>query len=444
MKIVIAGAGEVGTHLAKMLTHEEQDIIVVDKDAERLAVLDANYNLMTLAGSPTSLNTLRQAGVKGCDLFIAVTPFEAKNVVSCGIAKNFGAKQTVARVDSYEYLDKTNRPFFNKIGVDNIIYPEYLAAQEIMRSLDLSWSRTSVPLLDGNITVASVKVRTGAPIAGMQLRDVTHDRHNIHVTAIKRNHRTIIPRGDTRIEVNDIVFFASKAEHFDDIRVLCGKSSHRIKRVMVMGTGKIAIRLLNLANEKYKFKVIDNDRQQCIKFSELVPPCDIVCGDARDNELLNDEGLADMDAFIALSDSSEANILSCLTAKEYGVRKTVAEVENIQLINEAEALNIGTIINKKFLAASRIFQLLLDTDSESSKCMIMADAEVAELEVRPGSKISSAPVRNLKLFNEMTLAAMMRDNTCQLIDGNTQLRAGDKVVVFCLAGAMHRVEKLFL
>ena len=444
MKIVIAGAGEVGTHLAKMLTHEEQDIVVVDKDTNRLSILDANYNLMTLSGSPSSLKTLKQAGVKGCDLFIAVTPFEAKNVVSCGIAKHFGAKKTVARVDSYEYLDRANRTFFDSIGVDNIIYPEYLAAQEIMRSLDLSWSRTSVPLLDGNITVASVKVRNGAPIAGMLLRDVTHDRHNIHVTAIKRDHRTIIPRGDTRIEVNDIVFFASTNDHIDDIRALCGKSGHRIRRVMVMGAGKIAIRLLNLASDKYKFKVIDRDRDRCVKFSELVPPCDIVCGDARDNELLNDEGLADMDAFVALSESPETNILTCLTAKEYGVRKTVAEVENIQLINEAEALNIGTVINKKFLAASRIFQLLLDTDSESSKCMIMADADVAELEVRPGSKISSAPVRDLKLLNEMTLTAMMRDNECRLIDGNTRLQAGDKVVVFCLAGVMHRVEKLFL
>lgn len=444
MKIVIAGSGEVGTHLAKMLAHEAQDIVIVDKDADKLHQLDAKYNLMTMVGSPTSIETLQNAGVRDCDLFIAVTPYEAENVLACSIAKASGARMTMARVDSYEYIVKENSAFFDSIGVDNKVYPENLAAREIERALSLTWARSNVTLLDGNITVVAVKVREDAPIIGRSLRDVTATQHNMHVVAVKRNHTTIIPRGNTVIELNDIVFFATTDEYMDYVRELCGKTQRRIKRVMIMGAGRITVRTLNLIGDKYRCKVIDQDRERCLRLPERVPPCDILWGDARDNELLHEEGLADMDAFVALTESSETNILACLTAKEFGVKKTIAEVENIQLINEAEALNIGTIVNKKLLAAAKIFQLLLDTDSESSKCMVMADAEVAELVVRPGSKISSGPVKTLKLYDEMTLAAMMRGNQCSLIGGDTHLQAGDKVVVLSLAGMLHKVEKLFL
>jgi len=444
MKIVIAGAGEVGTHLAKLLTHEAQDIIIVDRNIDKLQQLDASYNLMTMVGNPTSPRDLRQAGVKGCDLFIAVTPYEANNVVACGIAKHYGAKCTMARVDSYEYFDKTNTSFFDSVGVDNRVYPEDLAAREIIRALSLTWARSNVSLLDGKIAVVSVKVREGAPVLGMRLRDVTSTQHYLHVVAIKRDHMTIIPRGDTEIMLNDIVMFATTDEYLDRIRELCGKTARRIRRVMIMGAGRIAIRTMVLGADKYKFKVIDSDKEVCLRLPERVPDCDIVCGDGRDNDLLAEEGLADTDAFVALTESSETNILACLTAKEFGVKKTIAEVENIQLINEAETLNIGTIVNKKLLAAAKIFQLLLDTDAESSKCMVMADAEVAELVVRPGSRISSAPVKKLKLYKEMTLAAMMRGDHYGLINGDTHLQAGDKVVVFSLAGMLHKVEKLFL
>lgn len=444
MKIVIAGAGEVGTHLAKMLTHEEQDIVVLDRDAAKLHQLDANYNLMTMTGSPTSMRDLQMAGVRGCDLFIAVTPYESENVVACSIAKHFGARQTVARVDSYEYINRDNIRYFERVGVDHKIYPEDLAANEITHALSLTWVRSSVRLLDGKIIVVMVKVREGAPIIGCSLRDVSARRHFAHVVAIKRDNATIIPYGDTVIELNDMVVFATMDGQLDQVRELCGKKLSRIRRVMIMGAGRIAVRTINLAADRYRFKVVDINRELCTRLPERVPDCDIVCGDGRDNELLTEEGLADMDAFVALTGSPETNILACLTAKEYGVKKTIAQVENIQLINEAEALNIGTIVNKKLLAAAKIFQLLLDTDSESSKCMVLADAEVAELVVHPGSKISSGPVRTLKLYKEMTLAAMMRGSECSLIGGDTCLQAGDKVVVFSLAGMLHKVEKLFL
>ncbi len=443
MKIVIAGAGEVGSHLAKLLSAEEQDIMLIDSNAERLATLDANYNLMTVEGNPTSFATLREARVGSCDLFIAVTPYESNNIVACSIAKNLGAQTTVARIDSYDFMNPANADHVRHMGVDRVIYPEQVAAEEIITALRRSWIRNWFELHNGQIILAGVKLRQGAPIVGMKLKDFAFTNRHFHVSAIKRNHETIIPRGDDLLNDGDILYFTTTRDHINDLLTLTGKTEHKIKRVLIMGGSKIAVRLVNLGHEQFKFKIVESNLEICRKLPQKCPDCEIIHGDARDTDLLADIGASDMDAFVALTDSSETNIFTCLTAKDIGIRKTVADVENIQFISQAENLNIGTVVNKKLLASSTIFQLLLDADSSTSKCLALADAEVAELEVRPGSKITRAPVKDLKLAREMTLAGLIRNGEGMLINGNTLIEPGDHVLVFCLAGALHKVEKLF-
>lgn len=447
MKIVIAGAGEVGSHLGKLLSREEQDIVMIDSDREKLDRLDANYNLMTFVGSPTSFRALSGAGVDtSCDLFIAVTPYENTNITSCAIAKSLGARKTVARIDNYEFRDSLHRPFFASIGVDHLIYPEYLAAQEICTALRRPWVRQWFELNDGRLLLIGVKVRAGAALTGKSLRDITATQHNYHVAAIKRRHDTIIPRGNDVIQPDDILYFTTTEEFVDDIRDLCGKKDFKVRNVMVMGGSRIAVRLAHMASEKLRITIIENDADLCRRLPEKCSGCNvrIIHGDARNNDVLREEGIGAMDAFVALTDASETNILACLAAKEMGVNKTIAEVENIQFISEAEILNIGTIVNKKLLASSKIFQLLLDADETSSRFMALADAEVAELEARPGSKITRAPVMDLKLSRDMTIAGLIRNGRGMLVGGRDRIQAGDHVLVFCLSGSIHKVEKLFV
>ncbi len=447
MKIVIAGAGEVGSHLGKLLSREEQDIVMIDSDREKLDRLDANYNLMTFVGSPTSFRALSGAGVDtSCDLFIAVTPYENTNITSCAIAKSLGARKTVARIDNYEFRDSLHRPFFASIGVDHLIYPEYLAAQEICTALRRPWVRQWFELNDGRLLLIGVKVRAGAALTGKSLRDITATQHNYHVAAIKRRHETIIPRGNDVIQPDDILYFTTTEEFVDDIRDLCGKKDFKVRNVMVMGGSRIAVRLAHMASEKLRITIIENDADLCRRLPEKCSGCNvrIIHGDARNNDVLREEGIGAMDAFVALTDASETNILACLAAKEMGVNKTIAEVENIQFISEAEILNIGTIVNKKLLASSKIFQLLLDADETSSRFMALADAEVAELEARPGSKITRAPVMDLKLSRDMTIAGLIRNGRGMLVGGRDRIQAGDHVLVFCLSGSIHKVEKLFV
>lgn len=446
MKIVIAGAGEVGSHLGMLLSREEQDIILLDRDAEKLSRLDANYNLMTKVGSPTSFRDLRAAGVASCDLYIAVTPFENTNLISCEIAKKLGARKTVARIDNYEFLYGDNREFFISRGVDHLIYPEVLAAQEICTALRRPWVRNWFELHQGELIVVGVKLRENASLVGRKLRDITFNQHNYHVSAIKRRHETIIPSGDDEILEGDILYFTTTREYVDEIRNICGKRQYRIRKVMIMGGSRIAVRLAHMASGEYDLTIIDDNIDVCRRLPEKCSGCDvhIIHGDARNNDVLTEENIEAMDAFVALTDFSETNILACLTAKEFHVNKTIAEVENIQFISEAEGLNIGTVINKKLLASSKIFQLLLDADESSSKFMALADAEVAELDARPGSRITKAKVMDLKLSHDMTIAGLIRDGKGMLVEGRTQIQPGDHVVVFCLAGSIHKVEKLFL
>lgn len=442
MKIVIAGAGEVGSHLAKLLTKENQEITLIDDNESRLMSLDM-YNLLTYTGNPLSFSALKGAHVGSADLFIAVTTQESINITACAIAKSLGAKRTVARIDNYEFISPANREFFDRIGVDVLIYPEYLAAQEIKTALEHTWVRNWFELFDGELLVVGVKLREGSEIVGKQLKDLFNLSSMLHVSAIKRNSETIIPCGSDKIEPGDIVYIATKKEHAAKLQALCGKALIDVKRVFVMGGSRIAIQLARLVDDKYKIKIVDSDIDRCHNLAERLPDCNIVHGDGRDFDLLQEEGISDHDVFIALTDSSETNILACLAAKQYGLRKTIAEVENIQFIAEAEGLNIGTIVNKKLLASSRIFQILLDSDTSNAKCLALADAEVAELVAKKGSRITRAAVKDLKLSRDMTIAGLVRDGVGQLVQGNSRIEPGDHVVVFCLSGAIHKVEKLF-
>lgn len=442
MKIVIAGAGEVGTHLAKMLSNEEQDIIIMDTTESKLAALE-NYNLMTYHGSATSFANMREVKAGTADMFIGVTPFEARNILACQIAKSMGAKRTVARIDNDEYLAKKWQKYFAKIGVDDLIYPEYLAAGEIMAALKRPWVRNWFEMLNGELILMGVKLRANATFLNKQLKDLGEISQFMHISAIRRNRETIIPGGFDRVLENDIAYIATTRSRIKDVIRVCGKETFTTEKLFIMGGGEITEQLVKVAADRFHIKIAEPDIERCHELADSLPGVSVVHGDARDTDLLEEEGISDYDAFIALSDSSEANILGCLMAKEHGIRKTVAQVENLQYVNEAEALNIGSIINKKLLASSRIFQIMLDSDLDNAKCLAIHDAEVSELIIKEGARVTRCEVKDLTLPAGITIAGLVRGGVGQLVRGNTRLQGGDHVVVFSLSGAIHKIEKAF-
>ena len=442
MRIVIAGAGEVGTHLAKMLSNEEQDIIVLDTDEKKLYNLE-NYNLMTMRGSAVSLEVLKNIQVGAADIFIAVTPHETINVIASSMAKSLGCKKAVARIGNYEFMKPASKKFFSSYGIDTLIYPEYLAAHEVKTAMEHTWVRNWFEMLNGELIVVGVKIRANSRIVGIKLKDLGGMSSFMHINAIKRNREIIIPGGDDMVLENDIIYIATTRKDVDNVIAVCGKVQHDVERVLIMGGNAIVQQLVSILGNKYKIKIMHNDLERCQELADMFPDCNVVHYVAGDTDVLEDEGVEDYDVFVAMGESSESNILSCVMAKEMGMRKTIAQVENLQFFNEAESLNIGTIINKKLIASSTIFQMMIDDDTDNAKCLALADAEVAELEVGAGAKVTKAPVKDLKLSRDMTIAGLVRGGVGQLVNGNTHLQAGDRVGVFCLRGAIHKIDKMF-
>ena len=446
MKIIIAGAYAIGTHLAKLLSRNDQDTVLIDEDEERLASISSDYDLMTFHASPTSIDALKDAGIADADLFIAVTLDESTNLISCVMAKQLGAKSTVAKVDKYEYLDDKKLSFFEKMGITAIINPEDLSAHEIANGLRMSWVRQRWDVLDGTLVMLGIKMRQTSEILGQPLKDLCKPETPYHVVAIKRGDETIIPRGDDTLQLYDLVYFITTRTYIPYIRKIVGKEHYAdVKNVMVMGGGATAVRTTELIPEYMNCKIIEKSEERCVELNDLVDTgrVMVINGDGRDVQLLMEEGIKSTQAFVAITPNTETNILACLTAKRLGVRKTVAMVENLDYVNMAESLDLGTIVNKKALAASNIYQMTLDADVTNIRFLMSANADVAEFTAQQGSLVTKKKVFELKLPQGATIGGLVRNGDGQLVNGNTQIEPGDIVAVFSHGISMSKIEKFF-
>ena len=443
MKIIIAGAGEVGTHLAKLLSRESFDTTLLDEDPDRLADLEMNYDLLTRVGSPTSIETLKDNGVADADLFIAVTPYEAVNMTACMLATNLGAVKTLARIENFEYLQPANKEFFKSLGVDYLIFPENLAAREIVESLHYPWLRQTLSFHNEALILLAIKVRENAVLLNKKFNTGYFEHGKYRVVAINRKGRTVIPGGNDEILANDVVYFVTMKENIEFVREQAGKKDFQVKNVMVMGGGRIAQKTIQYMPENMNVKILERDKEKCYQLAECVHRALIINADGRNVEALRAEGIEDVDAFVATTSNSEANILACLEAKRLGVKKTVAEVENIDYIQLAEELDIGTVINKKLIAASYIYQLTLDADVLDVRSLSSADAVVIEFAAKPSSKITKAQIKDIRLPDDVNIGGIIREGKGIIAYGNTHIQPGDHVIVFCSSAKVRKVEVLF-
>jgi trk system potassium uptake protein TrkA len=442
MRIIIVGAGEVGKHLAKRLARENNNITLLDEEQHKLKDLE-QFDFLTKMGQPTSVLALRDVGVDGVDLFIAVTPCESVNMTACMIASNLGAKKTLARVDNYEYMLPKNKDFFAKLGVDYLIYPEVLAAQEIAESLKKNWMRQYLSFKDGEMVLLSVKVRKNAPILNKKFISGYFNHDKYRIVAIKRNSETILPCGSDEILENDVVYFITTDENIDFVRKQAGKEDFKIKDVMIVGGTRIAQKIVQTLSSNFNVKIIEADRDACIALSNKLPNTLIINSDGRDIDVLENESIGSMDAFVAVMPSSEANLLTCMAAKRYGIKKTIAEMENLDYIALAETMDIGTIINKKSITASYIHQVTLNFDVLQVCTLPAIDAEVIEIIASDGSKITKNMVKNLRLPANVNIGGIIRKGVGAVVNGDTQILPNDHVIVFCKAEATQKLGRLF-
>ena len=445
MKIVIVGAGAVGTHLSKLLSREHQDCVLIDADEEKLEGV-SEYDVMTYNALPTSISVLKDAGADKADLFVGVTTEETTNIAVCTIAHALGAKKTVARIDNYEYLKPQNQKFFQQIGIDSMVYPEVLAATDITNGLKMSWVRQRWDVHGGALVLLGIKLRQGCEILDQPLKDLCGPDDPYHIVAIKRGDETIIPSGLDTLRLNDLTYFMTTKEYIPYIRKIVGKEHYTdVKNVIIMGGGKTAVRAALTIPDYMNVKIIEKDNERCEKLNQLLSDSDamVIHGDGRDLGLLQEEGIRTTQAFVALTGNAETNILACLTAKKLGVRKTVAMVENLDYVSMAESLDIGTIINKKTVAASHIYQMMLDADVSNLRSLMLVDSEVAEFVAAEDSRVTKKMVKDLRLPFGVTIGGLVRNGVGMLVNGNSQIQAGDSVMVFCHEQKLNNIEKFF-
>ena len=451
MKIVIAGAGEVGSHLAKMLSGEANDITVIDMRQDRLDALSATTDVITVSGNPSAINVLQEAGVANADLFIAVNPSDSQdvNIVSAMLAKKLGSKKATARIDNEEYLSYENKYLFTEMGIDLMFYPEKIAAGEIVDLLKRTASTDSMDFARGKLQIAVFKLEESSSLLGMTMAEFSalaaEQGHNFRVVAIARGNDTIIPRFDTKFKYHDLVFIISKRDGMEVLMKYIGKKDVEIKSVMILGgspIGEIVAR--QMAKQMESIKLIEMNKEKCLELSEKLPDNVIVVnGDGRNSDMLIEESIKDFDAFVAVTNSSETNILACVAAKRLGITRTIAEVENLEYIRLAESMGVDAIINKKLITAGRIYKFTLSSKVRFIKYMSGTNAEVLEYIVAPDTTITKKPLKDMNFPKNAIIGGIIRGNEAIIAVGDTQIQAYDRVAVFALPEAVKEVDRFF-
>lgn len=445
MRIIIAGAGEVGSHLAKMLSNENHEIIIIDPEESRLKPIDATLDVLTREGSSTSVRLLKDVLSKKTDLFIAVTHSEDTNITSAILAKKFGALKTIARIDNIDYLEHSMIDFFKSLGIDALIYPELIAAREVLGLLHETGATEFMEFCDGKLAMCVQRLEENAPIINKTLEEIAETQRSdkYRTVAIKRAGKTIIPRGDEQFELGDLVYVVSTKDGIDEMMISSGKENFEAKNIMILGGSRIGKHVALYMQKTSEVKLIDYDTRKCEDLAGILENTLIINGDGRNVELLEQEGITKIDAFVAVTGNSETNILSCLLAKKMGVKRTIAEVENMEYINLAENTGIDTIINKKIGAASRIFRYTSNPNVLQVKYMAGTEAEIIEFTVANGSKITKGTLRSLDFPREAIVAGGTRDGVPFIATGDTIINVNDKVVVFTLPSGYEKLSRLF-
>ena len=445
MRIIIAGAGDVGFHLAKLLSYEEQDIILIDKDSDTLRQASSSIDVGTIRGNSTSYRVLEEADVRNADLLIAVTSSEETNLTTAIIGKHLGAKKTIARIENLEYLLDKEKLDLKELGIDEIISPESLAAREIKRLLKEIALTDTFDFDQGKLSLIGVIIEKKSRLNGHSLMDLValNPQQNFVTVAILRDNKTIIPHGNNKFLEGDHAYFIAEPEGVDAVLELSGKEKKEIKNVMILGGSKVGFHASKRLSRKFNVKLIERDKEKCFELADQLRNVMVINGDGRDVDLLEEESIEEMDAFIAVTGNSETNIISCLVAKNHGVKKTISLVENIDYIHLSQNIGVDTMINKKLIAANFIFRYIRQGEVISLTSIHGVDAEILEFIVKAGSKITQREIKNLQFPEGAIIGGVVRNGIGQTTMGDFQFRPKDRAVVLCRPECIHQVEEFF-
>lgn len=445
MKIVISADGELGHYLTKLLTAENHDITIVNDNKHFLDEINNHYDVLTVNGNPTSISSLQEAKVEKADLFISVLHEETPNLLTAILARKMGAKRTIARVSDTENLRREKRQFFNELGINSLVSPESIASKEIVRLLKNSAAEEIFDFSENKLSIILIRLDEKAKVINKSLTEIAQSYPNLNfrAVAIHRNHETIIPNGNSKFMSGDLAYIITKPEGMDQVLKLGGKDNKEMKNIMIVGGGRIGRLTAKRLEDHVNIKLIEKDYARCEALSNELRNTMILNGDSRDMTMLEEEGIGSMDAFISVTNDTETNILTCLLAKQIGVPKTIALVENIDYINIAQNVNIDTIINKKLIAASYIENYTLSTNIATTKVLNGVDAEAIEFIVEEDSPVTKKKIKDIKFPSGAIIGGIIRNGEGHIAIGDFQIVEKDRVVVFTIPEVIKKVKEFF-
>ena len=370
---------------------------------------------------------------------------ENDNVVAAMLAKKLGAKKAIARIDNNEYLEPNNKEMFIDMGIDYLFYPEKVAASEVINLLGHTSTTEFVDFSSGKLSLVVFHLEPTSPLVGKPLEGFDDDEAPLsyRTVAITRGGQTIIPREGEQFMEGDVIYVIARQDAVREVMEFSGQSNIEIKNMMILGGSRIGIRIATELQDEVNIKLIDYNAEKAYRLAEMLEKNLIINEDGRNTEAMMEEGLSNMDAFVAVTGRSETNILAAMLAKRMGVKKVIAEIENLDYINLAESIGIDTIINKKLVTASNIFRFTMSTDVQAIKCLTGSEAEVLEFIVKPNAPATKAPIKELKLPQDTIIGGVVRGDKVFIAVGNMELSAYDRVVVFAMPASISKIGYFF-
>ena len=446
MKTIIIGAGEVGYHIAERLSREGHDVVVIERDAAVRARVQDQLDVMTIEGNGSSPRVLEEAGIREATTLIAVADIDEVNVAACLLAKEYGVATRIARVRDPDFSESEFLGRGKRLGIDLLINPNIVVAEEILDLVKTPAAAEVGKFAEGKVLMLGIQVSSRAPILNRPLRSLRsfHTTTPFLIVAVLRHERLILPDGETILEEGDHIYFVSRRESVNDILTLLGKKESIVERVMVIGGGRMGLRVAQLLEaERFKVKLIEHQQDRCEELSELLKETLILHGDGTDVRTLVEEGIADMDAVVTVTDDEATNILAALLAKEQGAKKVMALIKRPQLLHLLPHLGIDAAISPRTLTASVILKYVRKGKVLSIFEMPENDAETLEMMVTAQSRVAGKAIRDAGLPSGAIIGAVVHQGEIVIPRGDTVFRPDDHVVIFAIPSVIPDLEKHF-
>jgi trk system potassium uptake protein TrkA len=444
MNIVVIGLGEVGKHIAMVLSQENHNVTVIDMNPEAVAAVDEHMDVRSIVGRGGSVNTLKDAEIAAAELVIAVTNVDEANILTSLVAKDRGAGKVIARVDSSDYLPDDRGTNQGLYGIDLVISPEILSAVEVSKLSRLLGATYIEEFADGRVTLLQLRFNakegvTGVPLAALQIPS------DLLVAAIIRNNELIIPSGDTILEEGDRVSIIAKTEVIEQgMAFFSNEEKVKAEKAIVLGGGEIGYMVAKLLEQqRILVTLIEWNKSRCEELSQMLKNTIVINGDGTNIDILKQQKVWEADVFVAASKRDEVNLMSGLLAKELGSKKTIAIVHRPDYLPVYEHLGLDATISPRRFAANKILKYVRSGEVLSVSDIEMGKGELLEFAVPYDSRLSGKKLRDLKLPKGAIIGAVAGEQGVIVPTGNDKIKAGDKVIVFTTSKVRPKVENLF-